>query len=202
MKAHRHKLVRQHIVFHLKLIEVLHLSLLSIHLEDSGVCPDNELSHGVPEFKETLLGTTVSLFMSLCDNPKQSTNARTIWKQLYPNHAKAIDRIWDRRITPGESVMKLYRDKAGVHGDDLDQYINAKVSLIENKQLALNAMDAFYRLSIRLLKRQAKELPEFNSEIEGVLLDTELRFPNKSFNRGWLRKMRLIESGPFTKKFS
>ena len=201
MNAEREKAGRQYVVFHLKLIEVLHLTLLSVHLRDTGTYPPNVLGHGVTEFQETLLGATINAFMSIADK-QTSTNARAIWKQLYPKHAKAIDRVWNRRISSGESLMKSYRDRAGVHGDAPYKYFAAKLGLLSNTEQVLDALDAFHGLSVCLLKRLRKELPELSSEIEKTLLDIELKldFPG-SFNRKWLRKMHLTESGNYTKKF-
>jgi hypothetical protein len=201
MNAQRDKAVRQYIVFHLKLMEVLHLTLLSFHLSDTGVSPDNVMGHGVGRFKETLLGATVSAFISIADNPK-STNILDIWKQLYPRHATAIDRIWARRISAGVSVMKAYRDQAGAHGDRPHKYFAARLALLRDKEQVLMALRTFYELSTCLLKRQAKELPGLASEIEGVLLDIELSFPGGAFNRRWLREMHLIETGRYTKRFT
>jgi len=145
MDAERAKAGRQYVVFHLKLMEVLHLTLLSIHLSDTGSYPDNSLGHGVDQFKETLLGATVSAFMSISDNP-QSTNTREIWKQLHPAHAKSIDRVWVRRISHGERVMKAYRDQAGAHGDRPQKYFDAKIELLKNAQQVLAALSAFLGL--------------------------------------------------------
>ncbi|MEG9436720.1 hypothetical protein JAO29_11165 [Edaphobacter sp. HDX4] len=201
MTEERAKAGRQYVVFHLKMIEVIHLALLSLHLTDSGVCPANELNHSVARFKETLLSTTVTTFMALNDKSK-STNTRQIWKSLFSKHAKAIDRVWDRSITPGERVMKAYRDQAGAHGDDPYNYFVARVALLENEDRILTALSAFFRLSICLLNRQAKEIPELAGEIEAVLLDIELRFPrDQGFNRQWLKEMRLTEEGSYTKKY-
>lgn len=200
MSAPRDKAVRQYVVFHLKLMEVLHLMLLSFHLSDTESCPDNVLGHGVGRFKETLLGATVTAFISIVDGPK-STNIREIWKELYPWHATAIDRIWTTKISAGESVMKAYRDQAGAHGDRPQKYFAAKQALLRDNAQVLAALGTFYRLSICLLKRQSKELPDLASEIEEALFDIELAFPGGAFNRRWLREMYLIERGPYTKRF-
>ncbi len=53
MNAEQAKACRQYVVCHLKLMEVLHLTLLSFHLTDTGSFPDNELGHDVGQFKET-----------------------------------------------------------------------------------------------------------------------------------------------------
>ena len=157
MNAERANAGRQYVVYLLKLMEVLHLTLLSLYLSDTGACPDNDLGHGVDQFKETLLGATVNAFMAISDSPN-STNIRMIWKQLYPKHARAIDRIWNRSISPGESVMKAYRDQAGVHGDRPHKYFVGKLGLFKDQKQVLTALDAFYGLFICLLKRQAKEM--------------------------------------------
>jgi hypothetical protein len=202
MSAERTKAVRQYVVYHLKLTELLHLMLLSFHLTRTGKEPDNHLGHGVDQFRETLLGAIASAFMSISDTPK-STNIREIWKQLHPIHARAIDRIWDRRISGGESVMKAYRDQAGAHGDHPDKYFSGKLGLSKEKEKVIRALVTFIGLSTCLLRRQVKEIPELASEIEGVLLDAELKLPaTLVFNRRWLRTMHLIESGSYTKTFS
>ena len=200
MDQRRAKIVRQYVVYQLKLIELLHLMLISFHLTDHKLAPENVMGHGSDRFVETLLGTIVSTFTSLVDHPK-STNIRDIWKELFPKHSKAIDRVWLTRIAKGEKVMKRYRDQAGVHGDTAPKYFAAKLSLMENRDIVLSSMDTFLRLSLLLLKRQPKEVPELSSQVEGVLLDIELSFSNGSFNRTWLRQMHLIEPGNFSKKY-
>lgn len=200
MNAERAALIQRYVVLHLKEVEVLHLTLLSFHLSDTGTAPDNVMGHDVDDFKETLLGATVIAFMAISDNPK-STNVRDIWRQLHPRCARAIDRTWEKHISAGEAAMKTYRDQAGAHGDRLDKYLNGKLKLsIENKVI-LEALEGFYRLSISLMKRQTKDAPDLASEIEAVLLDAELRIPNVSFNRKRLRKMHLLQSGPYKKVF-
>ena len=201
MAHDRASAVRQYVVYHLKLVEMLHLMLMNTHFLESQVAPFNLMGHGIDQFRETLLGATVSAFMSIADKPS-STSIQEIWKLLYPRHAKAIDRIWKGRISAGQSAMKRYRDKAGVHGDRPHEFFAAKLGLIQDKEQILTALDAFLRLSILLHKRQPKDCPELSSEIEGVLLDVELASPGTgSFNRRWLRMMQLIDSGPYTKKF-
>lgn len=180
------------------MIEVTHLMLLSIQISKTGVYPDNVLGHGADRFKETLLGAAVTMFMSISDKPK-STNAKTIWKQLHPKHSKAIDRVWSRKITPGETVMKLFRDQAGAHGDRPEKYFAGKLELFKEKNKVLIALDSFLSLSVCLLKRQAVELPNLASEIETALFDIELQLSNGSFNRKWLREMLLIDRGTYRK---
>ena len=92
MNDERTSVTSQYIVFHLKLLEVLHLTLLSFHLSTTRSAPDNTLGHGVDRFKESLLSATVTAFVAIVDNPK-STHARHIWRKLYPKHCRAIDRI-------------------------------------------------------------------------------------------------------------
>lgn len=200
MNAARTSLIQRYIVLHLKEMEVLHLTLLSFHLSDTGVAPNNVLGHEVDSFKETLLGATVVAFMAISDKPK-STSVRDIWRQLHPRCARAIDRIWEKHISPGEAVMKAYRDQAGAHGDQLDKYLNGKLGLFTESKVILEALEAFYGLSICLAKRQAKDAPDLASEIEAALLDAELRIPKRSFNRKWLRNMHLLQSGPYRKVF-
>ena len=200
MDAKRKALIQQYIVFHLKELEVLHLTLLSFHLSDTKVAPENVMGHDIDSFKETLLGATVVAFMALSDKPK-STSVREIWRQLHPTRARAIDHIWEKHISAGEAVMKGYRDQAGAHGDRLDKYLIGKLGLYRENKLVLEALSAFYGLSIRLLKRQAKDAPHLSAEVEAALLDAELKIPNGCFNRTWLRRMHLIESGPYTKVF-
>jgi hypothetical protein len=159
------------------------------------------MGHGADRFKETLLGAIVSMFMAISDNPKTSTNARAIWKQLYPAHVKAIDRIWDRQIASGEAVMKSFRDQAGAHGDRLGKYISAKLGLFQHSAAVLDALHAFFGLSICLTKRQFKEQPQLDSQVEAVLLDMELCSPWGSFNRKWLKEMHLIQRGNYSKIF-
>ena len=198
---HRASAVRQYVVFHLKLMEVLHLTLLSIHLSDTGAVPENVMGHGTDRFKETLLGATITAFVAITDKPK-STHAQTIWKAIYPKHAKAIDRIWARSIAKGEAVMKNYRDQAGAHADKPHKYFAGRVGLHQQQDDVLKALWAFYSLSSALLKRQSKEAPTLSAEVEGVLLDVELRLgPEVTLNRRWLREMHLIESGRYTKSF-
>ena len=193
--------VRQYIVFRVKIIELLHLMLLSFQLSETRVCPVNVMGHGIDRFKETLLGSCVTTFMAMSDDPK-STNIRKIWKLLYPRHAKAIDRIWNAHITPGEKTMKFFRNKAGAHGDRPQKYFEGKIRLFTDKQQVLTALATFCGLSVCLLRRQDKEIPGLSSELEGVLLDIDLNFPEgKCFNRRWLREMHLVDSGSYSKKF-
>ena len=200
--AQRAKTVRQYIVFHLKSMELLHLILLSLHLHESGEYPRNALGHGVDRFKETLLSVTVSTFVSLCDE-RSSTHSRKLWNELYPRHAGAIDRVWCRRIAPGEQIMKAYRDQAGAHGDVPHRYFGAKRDLYARYAAVLSALNSYLSLSTCLLRRQKNEIPELNAEIESALLEIELKWaPGQgSFNRKWLQKMLVIESGPYTKVY-
>ncbi|MBB5058575.1 hypothetical protein HDF16_003289 [Granulicella aggregans] len=201
MDQRRAKTVRQYVVYQLKLIELLHLTLISFHMTDHKLAPENVMGHGADRFVETLLGSVVTAFMSLVDH-RDSTNIRDIWRELFPKHSKAIDRVWQARIAPGEAVMKQYRDRAGAHGDKAPKYFAAKISLFGKRDVVLNAMNTFLRLSVLLLKRQPEEVPELNSQVESVLLDIELTFPNGSFNRTWLKQMHLIEAGNFSKRYS
>ena len=98
--------------------------------------------------------------------------------------------------------MKEYRDRAGAHGDAVEKYFPAKVRLFRERDRILVALDAFLRLSILLTKKQMKENPSLESEIEAVLLDVELRFSEGCFNRRWLREMQLIPTGRYSKRFT
>ena len=200
MTPERVKVVGQYLVFRLKLIEVLHLMLLSFHLLDTKIAPANTLGHESERFRESLLGATITIFMSICDGP-ESTNARKIWRKLHASEADEIDQFWTDNISPGEEVMKLYRNRAGAHGDQPSKFFAAKIELIQKKQLVFEALDAFLALATCLLKKEADTIPELASEIEQVLLDIELKFPNGSFNRRWLREMKLVESGSYRKVF-
>jgi len=75
------------------------------------------------------------------------------------------------------------------------------MGLFAEKAKVMSALGAFLGLSICLLKRQAKELPDVSSKMEATLLDIELGFPQGAFNRRWLRTMHLIQPGPYTRKF-
>ncbi len=200
MDAKRTALVQQYIVLHLKELEVLHLILLNLHLLETNVAPENVLGHSADRFRETLLNATVVAFMALSDKPK-STSVREIWRQLHPKCAKAIDHIWEKHISAGEAVMKAYRDQAGAHGDRLDKYLAGKLGLYASNKVVVEALQAFYGLSLCLLRRQAKDAPDLAAEIDAALLDAELKIPNGSFDRKWLRQMHLIESGSYSKVF-
>ncbi len=160
------------------------------------------MGHGPDRFKETLLSTIVTIFMSIADERSKTTHVKVIWQSIYPRHTRSIERIWLNQIAPGVEVMKHYRDKAGAHGDEVEKYFAAKFRLMREREKVLASLDAFLRLSIRLTKKQPEENPGFESEIESVLLDVELRFSEGSFNRRWLREMQLIPSGNYTKRFS
>jgi hypothetical protein len=195
------KAIRQYVVYQLKLIELLHIWLLSFHLRDSGLVPENVMGHGTDRFVETLLGLQAITFMSIAD-ANNSTNIRTIWKVLFPLHAEAIDRVWSRSIQPGQDLMKSFRDQAGAHGDKPEKYFAGKLSLMRNSGIVLKSLQSFNALSICLLKRQAKELPEMESDIETALLGIELALGNEFvFNREWLREMHLIPKGSYRKIF-
>ena len=200
MNAERTALIQRYIVLHLKEMEVLHLILLSFHLSDTRVAPNNVMGHEVDSFKETLLGAIVIAFMAISDKPK-STSVRDIWRQLHPRCARAIDRIWEKHISPGEAVMKTYRNQAGAHGDEIDKYLSGKLGLFTKSEVVLKALKAFYGLSICLAKRQAKDAPDLVSEIEAALLDAELRIPDRAFSRKWLRNVHLLQSGHYNKVF-
>ena len=200
MTPERAKIVGQYVVFRIKLIEVIHLILLSFDLKDTKAPPANSLDHGSERFRETLLGVTVTTFMTMCDGPK-STNARRIWKALHASEADEIERLWNEKILPGETIMKGYRDQAGAHGDEPSKFFMAKIQLMQEKELVITALDAFLALATCLLKKEAEVMPELASEIEQILLDIELRFPNGYFNRRWLREMKLVESGSYSKTF-
>jgi hypothetical protein len=174
--------------------------LLSFYLTDTGLTPANVMGHGADRFVETLLSTIVTTFISLCDGP-DSTNAREVWKKLHPSRAAEIDEVWEREILAGEKVMRQYRNKAGAHGDSLHKYLDAKTSLIQEKEVVLRALRTFLGLSTSLFRDQESVLPTLPADIESVLLDVELSRPELVLNRRWLRSMHLTESGPFTKKF-
>jgi len=150
--------------------------LLSFHVTNHELPPENVMGHDSDQFVEILLGVIVTTFMSMVDHP-DSTNILEIWKKLYPRHAKAVDRLWAFKISPGERIMKRYRDQGGAHGDDAPKYLAAKLRLIAQREIVLDALFAFQRLSVLLLKRQPKEVPELQSDTEAVLLDVELKFP-------------------------
>lgn len=201
MTSERRKALRQYVVYHLKLVELLHLFLLTMGLAEGSPVPENVMGHGPEPFRETLLNAVVVTFMTIADERSKNTHVKTIWRVIYPRHARAIERIWSRQVVPGVAVMKEYRDKAGAHGDDIQKYLDAKFRLQRERELVLASLDAFLRLSIRLTSKQEKENPTLDSEIEAVLLDVELGFSKGSFNRRWLRQMRLIPAGPFTRRF-
>ena len=202
MTSERQKAIRKYIVYHLKLIELLHLFILTMEVGKSDSHPANVMGHNSDHFKETLLGMVVTVFMSIADDRSKTTNVKVIWEAIYPRHVQSIDRIWKTRIAPGIAIMKHYRDRAGAHGDEAEKYFAAKMRIIRERDQIIASLDAFLRLSIRLTKKQAKENPEFESEIESVLLDIELNFSEGAFNRRWLREMHLIPTGPFTRTFS
>ncbi len=98
--------------------------------------------------------------------------------------------------------MKHYRDRAGAHGDEVEKYFAAKLQLMRERDRVLASLDTFLRLSIRLTRKQPRENPGLESEIEAVLLDVELGFSEGSFNRRWLREMQLVPTGRYNKRFS
>lgn len=205
MNPNRNKLARKYIVFHLKLTELLHLILLNLHLREKQLRVENVLGHDVDQFRETLLGAAVNAYMAIADNPR-STNAQSIFIELYPRYKRSILRIWERYIAPGEVVMKAYRDRAGVHGDKLEAYFGGKMGLFRETAKVLKALQAFRGIAANLLKKLPTEHPNLADDVEAVLLDVELGFEAQGiyghFDRRWLRRMRLIESGPYRKVFT
>jgi hypothetical protein len=203
MTPERKKVVGQYVVFRLKLIETIHLILLSLDLKDRKTYPSNELGHESKHFCESLLGVTITSFLTMCDDPK-STNARAIWRELHPAEAHEIGEFWKSKIKPGVIAMKGYRNSAGAHADKPSKYFAAKVAVLREQKVIVEAIDAFLLLATCLLRHEAERNPSLDAEIEQILLDIELTEPSlkdSSFNRKWLKDMKLIGGGSYRKVF-
>jgi hypothetical protein len=196
----RRKCLKQYVIFRIKLIEFIHLLTITTDILARGQVPENIIDHTWKHFSETTLNALMNQFVTFTDPHKGGLDIRRVWGVLFPKHQRAIDRCWDRHIQPGWMIIVKYRDNAGAHSGHLEKYLDARGTLAGNRKIAIETLKAFLSLATSLMHREQRELLDFPDFIESALLDIEIK-TGRSFKRRWLREWKLIESGPFSKRF-
>jgi hypothetical protein len=182
----------------MKLMELTHLYLLWMELKTTKRSPENILGQGPEDFMESLRVPCLCWFATLVDKSKDGLDILELWKILFPKHRKKVEALW-RKIEPSWSIIRDFRDRAGFHADKPQRYWDAQVTILRNSKAVIKALQEFLNLAILLLKEEAEALPDFEGEIDHVLLDVELR--HKDFRIANRQKLKRMFGLPIAQKY-
>ena len=168
---------------------------------NQGFTPQNQAGQENSDFAETLYVAIIGWFAVLVDQSKDGMDVFPLWKQLFPRHGRAIDRVW-KKIEPDWILIRDFRDNVAFHSAKPKKYFDVRLSMHTEKSRVVKALDAFVSLQACLTRRESKELSDFVTETENLLLDMELD-PGCNIppEREWFKKRLILPRGNFRKMF-
>jgi hypothetical protein len=190
--------LKRYLVYRLKLVELIHLSILWTALNDEQFVPDNMMGQSGRDFAQSIRTVMLSWFCTIVDQTSDGLSVVRVWRELFPRHRKRIDRLW-KEIEPHWVVLRTFRDKCGFHADTPRNYFSARQEVIDNPQVA-RALQDFLELSTFLLRREEQELSDFVPEVEQFFLDFELESTSR-FNRDALKRLLILPRGSYRRVF-
>jgi hypothetical protein len=184
----------------LKLIELFHLHLLWGALADEQFVPENVMEHGGRDFADSIRTALLSWYCTIVDRTAGGLNVFNVWRDLFPNHRREIDRV-RAEVEPQWEILRAFRDKCGFHADTPRNYFKAKQGILDNLQVA-KAVQDFLDLAKVLINSEEAELPDFVPEVETFLLDFELEEGNRGINREALKKLLILPRTKYRRFFN
>jgi hypothetical protein len=184
----------------MKLLELLHFYLTWAELSRDNFTPPNVMGHTGRSFADSLRTACMAWWATVVDTTPGGLNVFEVWRILFPKHRREIDTVWNK-IQPEWNPIKAFRDKVAFHADTPLNYFKARQVVMSNKQ-TIRALRTFLDLSVKLIKAEAEELPDFADSTEDLLLDLELRL-NCTINRRWFKEALILPKEPrYLKKFN
>jgi hypothetical protein len=190
----RRNTLKRYVIYRLKMQELLHFQLLFMELNSGTICPKNIMDHDSAEFASSMRVAAVSWWVTFVD--KNALNVFDLWRELFPRHKGRIDKLWEQ-IEPTWKVLVNYRNRCGFHADTPMRYFAAKAKLLDNGKQVTKDIQDFITLSVFLMRAEEKELPDFASAAEDLLLNVELKY-GYGVNRSAFRKAGIL---PLSAKF-
>lgn len=194
----RRDALRRYFIFRMKLVELMHFNVLWDTLRKNRFAPENVLGHEGVDFAHSVRTAALSWFCTVVDQSRDGLNVFDLWRQLFPNHRAEIERVWNE-VKPQFGKLREFRDKCGFHADTPRSYFLAKQRVLGNPKLA-KSVQSFLTLAILLVKSEAKELPDFVSEVEAFLLDFELEFDAR-FKRDSFKRLLILPREKYRRVF-
>ena len=195
----RSNALRRYFVFRMKLIELFHFHLLWGALDNEEFTPENVMGHSGRDFAASIRTPLIGWYCTIVDKTDGGLNIFNVWRELFPNHRKKIERV-RKKVEPQWEVMKNFRDKCGFHADTPRNYFSAKQKMRDNPKVAKSVQD-FLRLAKFLILREEAELPDFVPQVEAFLLDFELEKDNCGVNREALKRLLILPRTKFQRFF-
>src|SRR6266481_1829920 len=190
----RRDALQRYLIYRLKLQEFLHYHILFLSLNAGELRPENIMDHDSAEFAGSMQTAAVSWWVTFVD--KNGLNIFDLWKELFPKHKKKIDKLW-KQIEPTWRVLVNYRNRCGFHADKPMRYFGAKAELLDNGKQVTRDIQDFITLSVFLMRKEEKELPDLVDATEDLLLNVELKY-GYAVKRSAFRKAGIL---PLSAKF-
>jgi hypothetical protein len=195
----RRDALQRYVIYRLKMQELLHYELLFLSLDAGEFCPENIMDHESAEFASSMRTVAVSWWVTFVD--KNGLDVFDLWRELFPKHKAKINKLW-KQIEPTWKVLVNYRNRCGFHADKPMRYFAAKAGLLDNGKRVTKDMQDFITLSVFLMRKEEKEIPDLADAAEDLLLNVELKF-GYAVKRAAFRKAGILPlSAKFKKVFS
>jgi len=121
---------------------------------------------------------------------KNGMNVIELWKQVYPQHAKLVQKAW-AKMEPTWPVLREFRNRAGFHADEPLKYFGARRRLrLEIKQVEAAVLE-FEKLFKFFLNVEAKELPDLEEALDALLDELE-KVHGGTFKRAQFKAYTMI----------
>ena len=179
-------------------MEWIHFWLLQFDLAEHEHVPPNIMGHDGTDFADSVRIACIGWFATIVDQSKDGINVFNLWRRLFPKHLSEIEKVW-REIEPQMDAIKEFRDRVAFHADKPTRFFAARAKIRGNEKVAA-AMQSFMTLEAFLLRQEEKDIPDFSSVAEELLLDMEssLRI---SINREWFKRVGILSRERFTMFF-
>jgi hypothetical protein len=174
----RKSALRRYIVFRVKAIEFLDLLALRQSLRDPQLANMNVPLPSFPSGRpavfvsDSIRTVILSWFCVFIDKSKDGMDVIKLWSTMFPDHADRIEAAW-KRIEPAWEVLREFRDRAGFHADKPVKFFGARRRLRSEWRPLEAALLEFEKLFKFLLSVEAKELPDLEEALDGLLDELE-----------------------------
>jgi hypothetical protein len=173
----RKSALRRYVVFRVKAIEFLDLIALRQSLRDPQLANSNVPLPSFPPrpalfVSDSLRTVVLSWFCLFIDQSKDGMNVINLWSTIFPDHKGRIEVAW-KRMEPAWEILREFRDRAGFHADKPAKFFGARHRLRLELRKAEAALLEFEKLFKFLLSVEAKELPDLEEALDGLLDELE-----------------------------
>ncbi len=164
----RRDALRRYIVFRVKVIEFLDVSVVWKNLKSGEVSPQTPVGRTRNDIAWSLRTVLLSWLSIFIDRSKDGMDVIKLWIELFPKHKKEIEQAW-QMIEPSWNILREFRDRAGFHADKPRKFFNARGRVIKEVAALHDALQNFEALFKQLLHAEATELPDLPEALNEFL---------------------------------